>query len=335
MPAPILQANTNEAPILAVLPKFIGDAINTLPALALLRQLYPNSPLHLFVRPHLVSLLEHQHLENTVIIRDERKKPWDSFKHASGLKAESYQLAVLFRGSLSEAILCRLAGIKNVIGYAQNGRKPLLKYALKLNQNHHYIQRYCRIVNEAHGNPFSHFNKPTLQYHTSPFIEVGSDNIGCYFGGKNKGTRYYPTHLAAEAVEMMLSKTGCKVALLGDPSEYNDNQAIVDALEINRERVVNLAGKTSLPELVDVIGNLNALVTIDSGPMHMAAATDTPSVAIVGLGTSPWSIVAPKTPLCIPLVANGFTLSDSAIIEDITPTQIIQSLSVLLSSANV
>ncbi|WP_462173443.1 glycosyltransferase family 9 protein [Pseudoalteromonas xiamenensis] len=320
-------------PILIVFPKFIGDAINTLPAIELLRQLYPKTPFHFLVRPHLVALFETQNLPLVDVIEDKRyaKPKWGIFKKSRALKKANYQLAVLFRGSLAEAALCRLAGIKSVIGYAQNGRKPLLSYALKLNENHHYIHRYCRIVNEAHGSPFDSFNAPSLSTRESPFVSPQTPTIGCYFGGKNKDTRYYPTALSAQVVALLLDNTPCDVVLLGDQQEVADNQAIIEQLTNHQTRVLNLAGKTSLPELVNVTGQLTALISIDSGPMHMACATGTPCVALVGLGTSPWSIVAPKVAKFEAIVANGFSLDDHRIIESIEPAEVLRTFQSLMS----
>ena len=45
---------------------------------------------------------------------------------------------------------------------------------------------------------------------------------------------------------------------------------------------LNLVGRTTLPELVALLGKINLLVTADSGPMHIAAALGTPTVALFG-----------------------------------------------------
>jgi ADP-heptose:LPS heptosyltransferase len=59
--------------------------------------------------------------------------------------------------------------------------------------------------------------------------------------------------------------------------------------------------------------------------MHMAAAVQTPCVAIVGQGTSPWSLVVPKTPNVIAATAeHSLKLNDSLLVKDINPENIAQ-----------
>ncbi len=173
-------------PILAVLPKFIGDAINTLSAIELIRKLYPDNEIYLLARPYIVELLARDEFYNIKVIADERygEAKLSVFSLAKQLKQHQFSMAVLFRGSLSEALLARLAGIKTIIGYAQNGRKPLLSHPLNLNVNHHYLLRYCRLINETHGDCFEQFNIPKLTYREIESTTVNNDKpiIGLYFG---------------------------------------------------------------------------------------------------------------------------------------------------------
>ena len=70
----------------------------------------------------------------------------------------------------------------------------------------------------------------------------------------------------------------------------------------------NLAGNITIPELIDKISNLNLFITGDSGPMHVAAAFQVPTVAIFGptkdKETSQWmnskSIIVKKNLECQP-----------------------------------
>lgn len=320
--------------ILVVLPKFIGDAINCTPAITMLKQLYPNNKIILLTRPNLTEIFQRD--DNITVICDERfnkTRPISLFSQAKKLKSANIKLAIILRNSLSEALLCFAAKIKYRIGYAQNGRTPFLTHSLKLNKNHHYIFRYCRLIKETHELAYNEMPSTSLCFKDSHFIRKSENStiIGVYFGGVNKKNRHYPNDLAAAAIKKIAANNiNTHFILIGDPTEKNDSELLIEELNNAKIKISNLVGKTSIVEMLDVISSLNLLVTIDSGPMHIAAAASIPFVAIVGLGTSPWSTVAPKQKNYIPLVANGCHLNEKDIIRDITPDDICSAVSKLI-----
>ncbi|MCF2856582.1 glycosyltransferase family 9 protein [Pseudoalteromonas sp. SMS1] len=331
----VIVSNKLDGAVLAILPKFIGDAINTLPALALLKQLYPTQRVCILIRPHLIALFSRAKHYGLEVISDDRychNKHRGLYGMASQLKQQNFTLAVLFRGSLTDALLARLAGIKNVIGYAQNARRPLLSHAFKLNQCHHYIYRYCKLVNDAHGRPFTRFNAPQLIAKTSKLtLSSKQKNVALYLGGKVKGTRYYPQNLAVQVITLIAELNNIAIFLLGDQSEQVEMDELAAMTQHQDVAIHNLAGKMSLAELVDNIGAMDAVVSIDSGPMHIAAACQVPCVAIVGHGTSPWSLVAPKTSKLIALTHQSMSLDEVEMIQDIAPDKIYNALTELIA----
>lgn len=320
--------------ILVVLPKFIGDAVNCTPSLQLLKELYPNRSISLLVRPHLAEIFKRDTCYSIIV--DERfnkVQPISIWTLAKTLKAAQIQLAIIMRNSLSEAILCFLANIEYRVGYAKNGRSPLLTHKLKLNENHHYIFRYCRLVNEPNGNPFNVMPNTALTKETSQLISKRKNKaIGVYFGGKSKGFRHYPNELSFTAIAEIAKKVDCVFYIFGDNAELNDAQELHEQLNQQHINAVILTGKTSIITMIDAIAELDLLLTIDSGPMHIAAAFNVPFVAVVGLGTSPWSVVAPKVTNMVALVANGNQLLEEDIINEINPTSISDAALKLLSS---
>ncbi|MBH0019133.1 hypothetical protein I6F40_01910 [Pseudoalteromonas sp. SWXJ133] len=120
--------------------------------------------------------------------------------------------------------------------------------------------------------------------------------------------------------------------LVGDNQETSENAKISQDLSDKNIDFQDLTGKTNLTELVDIISSVDLLITIDSGAMHIAAATKTAFVAVVGLGTSPWSIVEPKCENKIFLVANGNSLNDAEIIKEISPEKKVETVFSLLKN---
>ncbi|KID55212.1 hypothetical protein JF50_25835 [Pseudoalteromonas luteoviolacea] len=324
----IVSGQVNGA-ILAVLPKFIGDAINTLPALELLKTLYPKKRIYVLGRPFMASLFSRAEQYGVEFMADKRHchdEPHTILKMAGLLKKHNISVAVLFRGSLRDALLLKLASIKTVIGYAQNARSPLLSHALKLNPCEHYIYRYCQLVNEPHGKPFETFSKPALTPKALQQPLKGKLKIALYLGGAIKGHRCYPHDLSLALLKRLSAHQDIHLYLLGDDAERDEMEVLTQETGQQSNSVTNLAGRMTLDILVDTIGDMDAMISIDSGPMHIAAACNTPCVAIIGQGTSPWSIVAPKQQNLIALHHQSMSLFESQMIRDISPEAINKAL---------
>ena len=102
-------------------------------------------------------------------------------------------------------------------------------------------------------------------------------NPGATYGSAK---RWYPEEFAKVAIEM--SKTQ-DIIIFGGPEEIDIAKDIENILKENSVRnYTNLAGKTTIPELIEKIAGLNTFVTNDSGPMHIAAAFKVSTITIFG-----------------------------------------------------
>ena len=95
----------------------------------------------------------------------------------------------------------------------------------------------------------------------------------------------WPVQHFVEVAQKVIS-AGCEVWLLGGPADKEVCASIAGQLQMHPERVKNLAGQTSLTDVVDLLAAVGAVVCNDSGLMHVACAVDTPVVALYG-STSP------------------------------------------------
>lgn len=105
---------------------------------------------------------------------------------------------------------------------------------------------------------------------------------GAEFGPAKRWPDYHYARLA-----QMLIKSGFQIWIFGSEKDHPVGQQILQQLDPTEQaRCFNLAGQTSLPQAIDLIACCNAAVSNDSGLMHIAAAVDTPLVALYG-PTSP------------------------------------------------
>ena len=78
---------------------------------------------------------------------------------------------------------------------------------------------------------------------------------------------------------MLIKKYGVKVISYGGKDDYNVCREIVDKCGSN---ALNFAGKTMLREFIALVNLSTLFITNDSGPMHISAALDVPTIALFG-----------------------------------------------------
>ena len=171
-------------------------------------------------------------------------------------------------------------------------------------QNCHQVEKYNDFVNDSLNTnfPAGKLTLSTINHQPSTNKAVGL-NPGASYGSAK---RWYPQEFAKVASEL---SSEYDIVIFGGPSE-TDIAGDIEQELINSgiKNYENLAGNITIPELIDKISNLNLFITGDSGPMHVAAAFQVPTVAIFGptkdKETSQWmnskSIIVKKNLECQP-----------------------------------
>lgn len=92
--------------------------------------------------------------------------------------------------------------------------------------------------------------------------------------------RRWPTEYFLSLAKGLLQDPNALIVLTGTPEERPHAEKVRQAME--SERVLNLAGRTSLPELIDLYNQASLLITNDSGPAHFASLTQLPVLVLFG-----------------------------------------------------
>ena len=110
--------------------------------------------------------------------------------------------------------------------------------------------------------------------------------------------RRWPVEYFARLIESLTSThDDLGILLTGAPSEHSHVASLVNLLDApTRARVINSAGKWSLDEFVAALSLLSVFVTNDSGPMHLAAAQEVPTLSLWGPGRP--AFYAPRVASC-------------------------------------
>ena len=99
--------------------------------------------------------------------------------------------------------------------------------------------------------------------------------------GAGRAIKEWPAGRFAAAALELAERDGATIVLLGSAADRKTAGAVRDALPGHVPRI-DLAGDAPLVDLAAVLGRLSVLITADTGPMHLAAALETPVVGIFG-----------------------------------------------------
>ena len=265
--------------ILIILPNWLGDAVMATPAIEVLCQTYPNAELTMVGSYVSIEALKH-HPKCTRHYVDETKKEGNRLlnTYRFAKKLGRHDLAITFRDQIHSSLLLYFTG--TVVTAARRSWHSMItiQSTPKLPNTLHLAEQYTMLANTVcHGHkreagPLKlyikpgNFDKPTLGI-----------NPGATYGSAK---RWYPEKFAAVAAAFAESYN---IVIFGGPTETEMAEAITSELDrLHIKNYTNLAGKTTIEELCSSVAALDLFVTNDSGPMHVAAAYQVPTVAIFG-----------------------------------------------------
>jgi heptosyltransferase-2 len=301
--------------LLIELPTWLGDCVMATPAIENIVNF--NNDVQITFIGSFVSveaLKNHPKVVKTVVLD---KKYRVLYKTARNLGEFDYFFS--FRSSLRTKFLKFLISAKSKYQFDKN------KY-----QGCHQVDKYNDFINDSLDINFQpgKLLLSTISSQSSTQKTVGI-NPGASYGSAK---RWYPEEFAKVANEL---SDQYDIVIFGGPDEQ-DIALDIEKLLIKKDvkNYKNLAGKTTIPELINHISNLDLFITGDSGPMHVAAAFQIPTVAIFGPTkdneTSQWmnekSIIVKKGLDCQPCMQRACPLQHHNCMKLITSVEVLDAV---------
>jgi len=322
--------------ILIILPNWLGDAIMTTPAIELLCRYYPDAKFTFvgsFVS--IEALKYHPKCERYII--DETKKASNRFVATYKLAKElgEFNLAITFRNQLHSSLLLRFTGTVICIARYSWHSAFLLSHTPKISTKQHLVLQYANLAMIDTDNwdkqtpPLKLYIKPKV--FDKPTLGI---NAGATYGSAK---RWYPERFA-EVAKTFADRFD--IIIFGGPNEVEMANEIEENLKTWQvKNYINLAGKTTINELCANIGGCSLFITNDSGPMHVAAAYQVPTVAIFGptrdKETSQWmnkkSVIIKHELECSPCMKRECPLKHHKCMKEITASEVIEAINKIFS----
>lgn len=308
--------------ILLKMPNWLGDVVLSLPALSALRVSFPDSGICAVGNETARMVLSLSRLSMEFVHFDRHgdrlagdpaaggagrsASPdgdhppagmWRTWREALGaLRGRRWDLAVTFAESFSSALLLRLAGAKDLIGYRADGRRLLLSKPLprkRMGMRPHLAREYMALAEAAGakaGNEAPSLDvSETLAREAREILSVAGVELSRPLVGLCPGAAYgpskrWPVERFADAGRELTSGGGA-VAVFGSHSE----RAAADRLSSAIPGAASVAGKTSVEQLAGCLSICSVVIANDSGAAHLAAAVGSSVVAIFGSTDASWT----------------------------------------------
>ncbi len=283
-PAKILIRSTN----------WIGDAIMTTPAVRTIRQNFPDADITLLALPWVADVFAScPHIDHIFLYdkNGKHKGLRGKIRLAADLRGHHFDAAVLLQNAFEAALITALARIPVRAGYTTDGRGLLLSHGIRKHpeigtkhQVHYYQEMLAGLGVQPGPDTLELFLDPDAVKAADKLLDEARQGRDVPVIGLNPGAAYgpakrWPAEKYGRLAARLGAETGGLIVIFGTDA---DQQAAAQISAAAGDAVLDLTGKTSLALALACIDRCDVFVTNDSGLMHVAAALNTPLVAIFG-----------------------------------------------------
>ncbi len=280
--------------ILLIKPSSLGDIVMALPALSMLRRNFPQAKISWLVRPEFAPIVEgHPHLDEIILFdRKTLAKAWHqpaAFKQLmdliSRLRRGRFDAVLDLQGLFRTASLAWLSGCKKRFGPVWRKEFAHLFYTTTVvpqPQWVHVIDTYRKLIEAMGGRDLgvefvlsTKLDAAASAKNLLSQQKIALDRYAVIIPGSAQVSKCWSADRFAALSDRLTSEHGLAVVATGGKSE---SPMIEQIRSLAKHPIVNLAGQTSLPELVEVLRQAKLVVSNDTGPGHIAGALGRPLV---------------------------------------------------------
>lgn len=280
--------------ILLIKPSSLGDIVMALPALSMLRRNFPQARISWLVRPEFAPILEgHPHLDEIILF--DRKALATAWRQPAAfrqlmnligrLRHGGFDAVLDLQGLFRTASLAWLSGCKKRFGPVWRKEFAHLFYTTTVAPRPewvHVIDTYRKLIEAMGGRDwgveFALPEKPGAATSAGGLLtqrKIDLDRYAVIIPGSAQVSKCWPADRFAALSDRLASEHGLAVVATGGKSE---SPMIEQIRSLAEHPIANLAGRTSLPELVEVLRRARLVVSNDTGPGHIAGALGRPLV---------------------------------------------------------
>ena len=287
---------------------FLGDVTMSTPGFKAIRRFFPDAHITLLaagLSRNLVEVMpffdEIRYFDAPWMAKNKGKKVQRLYAAIRAFKRAKYDMVIDLRGDFRHNILMFLSNIKYRLGFDITGCDFFLTHVIPCGTNHHNVNLCIDLIKYLDPENNSKYNlslKITDQDWTRASAIIKQCDTGnlnnsgpiviIHPGASWHGRRWKHERYALVA-DRLVAEYSARIILAGSHSEREIAEKIADNM---KNSVMITAGETTVREFIGLLEQSDVFLGLDSGPMHMASATETKIVALFGPAhsdaVSPW-----------------------------------------------
>ena len=281
----------------------LGDIVHTIPAAAALRHAFPDAAIDWLVDARhraIVDLVEG--LDRVIVVRAGTPAAW--IEAVRELRRERYDAALDFQGLMKSAVLARASGARRVIGFsiwhlrektarpfysetdAKHGPPVAPDEAPHVIRKNLDLLRAVGVTTDRIAFPLARMDSPALR---EVRASLGSSPFALINPGAAWPNKRWPAERFGEVAAFLREVRGLPSVVLWGPGE----EALAETVVRSSDGAARIAPATRISDLLELSRAASLILSGDTGPLHIAAAAGTPTVALFGptdpARNGPWS----------------------------------------------
>jgi lipopolysaccharide heptosyltransferase I len=284
----------------------LGDLVHAVPAVAALREAYPDAQIDWLVeRAHAALLAQVPAISRVIVLKGRSLGGWLATR--AELRAQRYDVAIDLQGLIKSAALARLSGAARVLGFDTKAlREPAARWfyteQVNVGEGRHVIHKNRalveRVIDDRRSGDLKSPDHPITRspddfaLRPSPALDSLRASGVSEFALLNPGAAWpnkrWPAESFAAVARWIHQTYGWTPVVLWGPGE----EAIADAIVAGASGVAVRAPQTTFNDLLSLARASKLFVSGDTGPLHLACAMGAPVVALFGPTTErrngPW-----------------------------------------------
>jgi len=276
---------------------WLGDVLFSTATIRNIRLNFPDSFIACIIPSRCYPILkDNPHLDEIIIFddKDRHRNLLAQLNFVKFLKNKRFDTAFLLHRSFTRALICRLAGVPQRIGYHTRKRAFLLTKNIPTpgKDTLHRIDYYLKIIENYGLKVEDRYMEFFVRKEDEEFVSVFLKNQGVKENeflvvlnpGGNWLPKRWPRDYWSTLADRLITESGARIVITGS---FHDVSLVLNIKERMKEKPIVASGVFNIKQLGALCKRADLFITADTGPLHIANAVGTKKIVALFGPTSP------------------------------------------------